>query len=57
MNGGFGSYSLDISYETLKHENYKQYGGTWLSHTYVKLMKLMIILQNINCASLTKDKM
>lgn len=56
MNGGMGPYCLDLSYETWKFEKWGQFGGTWLSDSYLKVMKLIIILQNVLNLDLTMDK-
>jgi hypothetical protein len=56
LNGGPGPYCLDLSPTTLKIEAYGAEGATWLSHYTIKLFKLIIIIQNLGCASLTMDR-
>jgi len=56
LNGGIGSYCLGWSEETWKFERDNKYGCNWLSDKYLKVMKAIIILQNVSSLSLTKDK-
>lgn len=56
MNGGPGPYCLDLSKQTQKFESYGSEGATWLSHYYLKVMKLLILIQNLGCTSLTMDR-
>ena len=56
LNGGPGPYCLDIDKKSLKYQEDREKGGTWLSDGYLKLMKLIIVLQNICSPYLTKDR-
>ena len=56
LNGSIGPYTTDLCEKTLKYHERGSVHSNWLQDGYIKLQKIIVILQNLGSPYLTKDR-